>query len=197
MLLHVILTGDFNLPGTNWSESLVKHDSSYKAIHEHSLEILHGHGLQQLVTFPTLQVNTLDLVATNKPSSIINIQSSADVSDHDMVPFDVRSQVTMIEQPPRTIYMYHRANWDVLREELHVALTTDHGGTLEGTDVEQLWSKFKSSIVQVVNKYIPYKLTQKRHRLPWINNNIKRLIRKRDRLYNLYRSTSLEVTYVC
>ena len=60
----------------------------------------------------------------------------------------------MIEQPPRTIYMYDRANWDALREELHVALTTSHDDTLEGTDVEQLWSKFKSSISQVVNKYV-------------------------------------------
>ena len=137
-LYGIILTGGFHLPGIDWSESLVKHNSSYKAIHEHSLDILHNHGLQQLVTFPTRQVNTLDLVATNKPSTIINIQSSAGVSDHDMVLFEVRSQVKMIEQPSRTIYMYDRANWDALREELHVALTTDHVDTLEGTDVEQL-----------------------------------------------------------
>ena len=142
----IILTGEFNLPGIDWLESLVKHDSSYKAIHEHSLDILHDHSLQQLVTFPTRQVNMLDLVATNKPSTIINIQSSAGESDHDMVLFEVRSQVKMIEQPSRTIYMYDRVNWDALREELHVALTTDHVDTLEGTDVEQLWSKFKSSL---------------------------------------------------
>ena len=61
----IVLTGDFYFPGIDWSESLVKHDSSYKAIHEHLLEILHDHGLQQLVTFPMHQVNTLDLVATN------------------------------------------------------------------------------------------------------------------------------------
>ena len=181
----IILTGGFNLPGIDWSESLVKHDSSYKVIHEHSLEILHDHGLQQLVTFPTRQMNTLDLVATNKPSSIITIQSLAGVSDHDMFFFEVRSQVKTIKQPPRSIYMYDRANWDALREELHVALTIDHVDTPEGTDVEQLWSKFKSSTVQVVNKYIPYKLNHKRHRLPWINKNINRLIRQRDRLYNL------------
>ena len=78
-----------------------------------------------------------------------------------MVFFEVKSQVKMIEQPPRSIYMYDRENWDALRGELHVTFSTDHGGTPEGTDVEQLWSKFKSSIVQVVNKYIPYKLTQK------------------------------------
>ena len=99
------------MPGIDWSGSLVvKHDLSYKAIHEHSLEILQDHGLQKLVTFPTRQVNMLDLVATNKPSSIINIQSLAGVSDHDIVLFEVRSQVEMIEQPQRTIYMYDRAN---------------------------------------------------------------------------------------
>ena len=50
-------------------------------------------------------------------------------------------------------------------------------------NVEQLWSKFKISIVQVVNKHIPYKLSKKRSGLPWISQNIRKLIKKRDKLY--------------
>ena len=90
------------------------------------------------------------------------------MSDHDIVLFEVRSKVELIEQPPRTIYIYDKANWGALREELHALLSIDHIDTLEEANVEQLWSKFKSSIAQVVNKYIPHKLTQKRYRLPWI-----------------------------
>ena len=91
----ILLTGDFNLPGIDWSESLVKHSSSFREIHEYSLEILQDHGLQQLVmiTFPTCDFNTLDLVSSNKPSTILNIQSIAGISDHDIVCFEVNAKV--------------------------------------------------------------------------------------------------------
>ena len=88
------------MPGIDWSANLVKFDSPYKAIHEYSLEILHDHALQQLVDFPTHLLNTLDLVATNKLSSVLNIHRMAGVSDH-----IVLFEVTSIKQPPRTIYI--------------------------------------------------------------------------------------------
>ena len=64
-----------------------------------------------------------------------------------------------------------------------------------GDNVEQLGSKFKVSIVQVVDKYIPHKLAKKRGGLPWINQNIRRLIRKRDRLYKLCKVSFSEAKY--
>ena len=64
-----------------------------------------------------------------------------------------------------------------------------------GDNVEQLWSKFKVSIAQVVDKYIPHKLAKKRHGLPRINQNIRRLIRKRDRLYKLCKVSFSEAKY--
>ena len=172
------------MPDIDWLENLVKSNSPYKAIHEHSLEILYKYALQQLVNFPTHLLNTLDLVATNKPSSILNIHRIAGVSDHNIVLFEVMSKVKLTKQPPRTIYMYDRANWNALREELYTLLMTDDAES-PGDNVEQLWSKFKVSIAQVVDKYIPHKLAKKRGSLPWINQNIRRLIRKRDRLYKL------------
>ena len=150
----ILLTGDFNLPGIDWSTNLVKSDSPYKAIHECSLEILHDHALQQLVDFPTRLSNTLDLVATNKPSSILNIRKTIGVSDHDIVLFEVMSRVKLSKQLPRTIYMYDRANMNALREELHTLLGDDTETSLGEENIEQLWSKFKVSIAQVVDKYI-------------------------------------------
>ena len=134
----ILLTGDFNLPGIDWSENLVKHSSPFRAIHEYSLEILQDHGLQQLVTFPTCDFNTLDLVSSNKPSTILNIQSIAGISDHDIVCFEVNAKVDHTRQIPRSIYMYNRANWNALKEERYTLLTSDHIGTFEETNVEEL-----------------------------------------------------------
>ena len=91
----ILLTGDFNLTSIDWSENLVKHGSPFRAIHEYSLEILQDHGLQQLVTFPTRESNTLDLVSTNKPSSILNIENAAGISDHDIIRFEVNTKIEL------------------------------------------------------------------------------------------------------
>ena len=91
--------------------------------------------------------------------------------------------------------MYNRANWNALKEELYTLLTSDHIGTFEETNVEELWSKFKHSIAQVVDKYIPHKHTKARQGLPWMNQNIKRLMRKRDRLYKLCKNSFSEANY--
>ena len=83
------------MPDIDCSTNLIKSDSSYKAIHECLLEILRDHALQQLVDFPTHLSNTLDLVATNKPSSILNIRKMTLLSDNDILLFEVMSRVKL------------------------------------------------------------------------------------------------------
>ena len=117
------------------------------------------------------------------------------VSDHDIVSFEVTARVELREQPPRTIYMYEKANWDSLRDELQALLEMDATESA-GQNVEQLWSKLKVSIMQVVEKHIPHKTMKKRRgRLPWMNQSIRRLIRKRNRLYKLCKTSFSEAKY--
>ena len=82
-----------------------------------------------------------------------------------------------------------------LKEELYAILTSDHIGTFEETNVEELWSKCMHSISQVVDKYIPHKHTKVRQGLPWMNQNIKRLMRKQDMLYKLCKNSFSEANY--
>ena len=85
----------------------------------------------------------------------------------------------MTKQIPRSIYMYNKANWNALKEELTILLASDYNDPSEGTNTDQLWSKFRYSIAHVVDKHIPHKLTKARRGLPWMNQNIKKLMRKR------------------
>ena len=50
--------------------------------------------------------------------------------------------------------------------------------------VEQLWDSFKTAINQGISKYIPIKRFGVKKSLPWITQEIKRLIRKRDKLFH-------------
>ena len=49
---------------------------------------------------------------------------------------------------------------------------------------------FKSEILEAIERFIPTKITKTKYSLPWIDTSIKRLIRKRDKLYFRARRSS-------
>ena len=48
-------------------------------------DVMNGHGLEQLVHFPTLENNTLDLLLTSLPGQFQDIHSPDKLRDHDIV----------------------------------------------------------------------------------------------------------------
>ena len=62
----------------------------------------------------------------------------------------------------------------------HLDLTQS---SLATTDVQSLWDKFESRLQQGIDKFIPVRKAGTRDGFPWINQEISRLIRKRDKLY--------------
>ena len=59
----------------------------------------------------------------------------------------------------------------------------------ENLDVEQLWNSFKSAINQGISKFVPIKRFEVKKSLPWITQEIKRLMRKRDKLFHKQRNS--------
>ena len=56
--------------------------------------------------------------------------------------------------------------------------------------VEELWTSFKSWVNEGLSRFIPCKKIGSKKRLPWITQSIKRLIRKRDSLYQKHKRSS-------
>ena len=67
-------------------------------------------------------------------------------------------------------------------------LSSDHSHL----SVNDMWVSFKSEVLAAIERFIPSKMTKTKYRysLPWIDNSIKRLIRKRDKLYFRARKSS-------
>ena len=65
-------------------------------------------------------------------------------------------------------------------------LSTDHGQV----SVNDMWVSFKSEVLSAIERFIPSKMTKTKYSLPWIDSSIKRLIRKRDKLYFRARKSS-------
>ena len=63
--------------------------------------------------------------------------------------------------------------------DLHAELQLDSATT----DSQTLWDTFASRLQQGIDKFIPIRKSGARDRFPWINQEIYRLMRKRDKLY--------------
>ena len=56
-------------------------------------------------------------------------------------------------------------------------------------NTESLWSNFTSKLNELVDKFIPTKKASNRNKLPWVNQQLKNLIRRRDRAFRKYKKT--------
>ena len=95
-----------------------------------------------------------------------------------------------IQQAPRKIYLYKRADMDGLRDHLaHYRdsfLSSDHSHM----SVNDMWVSFKSEVIAAIERFIPSKMTKTKYSSPWIDSSIKRLIKRSDRLYFRARKSS-------
>ena len=83
-LPDVFISGDFNLPLFNWSDGAANliDQPMYNVVQD----FMDGHFLSQVVSGPTRGDNTLDLVFTNRPEYISDVQLSDEgISDHFLV----------------------------------------------------------------------------------------------------------------
>ena len=132
------LSGDFNVPGIGWQTMNLRNDHVYASTHNSLLATICDYGLTQLVTEPTRLDNTLDLFFTDHPSQITDVSILPGMSDHNilMIIADIKPKFTT--QLPRKIFLYRKANWNAIRQNLLV-LANDFPQLLtENTDVESL-----------------------------------------------------------
>ena len=65
-----------------------------------------------------------------------------------------------------------------------------------GKSVEDLWNEFKTAIDQFSTQCIPTKLIRGKSSFPWITQEIRRIIRKRDHNYRRFKKTGAQETRV-
>ena len=101
----------------------------------------------------------------------------------------MRSEIN--KQNPRQIYLYYRANWDFIKEDLTNLL---HSSAFSSTDTktgDELWIKFKDTVLHSMKSHIPHKLTRTRCDLPWLTSDIRKQIKKRNKLYRQDKTSRL------
>ena len=178
----VIIGGDFNLPGWDWRNNGIKPKSPHPAVHSHFGEILNDNGLQQTILEPTRGENILDLIITNRPNQINRTQILPGIGDHNIPYTELSIKPARGKQTPRELPLYDRADWHGLRD--HMSKIAQSVADKEVTESsEGLWTVFRDGILHGIKTYIPHKWTKSRESCPWIDSQLKRLLRRRDRAF--------------
>ena len=130
-------------------------------------------------------INLFKQIRTNSPSPVNRVKGMPPIgkADHDIVYVEYDIKAKRIQQAPRKIFLYNRADMDGLRDHLarfrDTFLSSDHSHM----SVNDMWVSFKSEVIAAIERFIPTKMTKTKYSLPWIDSSIRRLIRKREKLY--------------
>ena len=189
---HVLVGGDFNCGNIEWSTMQVPEGVPNRRVQSQLLEIAQEHCLAQVVNIHTREDTTLDLLLTNSPSPVNRVKGMPPIgkADHDIVYVEYDIKAEGIQQAPRKIYLYKRADMDGLRDHLaryrDSFLSSDHSHM----SVNDMWVSFKFEVTAAIERFIPSKMTKTKYSSPWIDSSTKRLIKRRNRLYFRARKSS-------
>jgi len=105
------------------------------------------------------------------------------ISDHDAVLMELDMRPVTHKQLPRQIPLYKNARWDGMEVDMTRTLESIKLLALEKKSINTLWTTFKNNLLQSIKTHIPHKLAKPRDSPPWITNEIKKLIKRRNMLY--------------
>lgn len=193
---NIILGGDFNLPDINWSDWTTTNTKT-KSVHERFQNFLVDNSLAQLQTKITRPISNsvLDLLVTTNPNLIENICVVPGISDHLVVLFDICMKPKFQKKPQRKIYMFGKANIDALKSDVADFVNNFLQSNPGEQNCDSNWKTIRNNLTELVEKHVPSKLSKRKCSLPWITIDIKRKMRKRDKLFSKARKTSISADW--
>ncbi|XP_053395970.1 uncharacterized protein LOC128556094 [Mercenaria mercenaria] len=188
----IIVGGDFNLGNVNWQSLTVDTGATHADESNKLLDLADSFGFQQLIHEPTRTTdttqNTLDLLFINNPTLVDNIKVIPGFSDH-CIPFiDITATPRINYKEKRKILLFDKADWAGFKSEL-VNFGIELNKMSDKLNVQEFWDNFTSKLESLTDNYVPSKNVNGKHHLAWINTEIKKLLKKRDRLYAKFKKS--------
>lgn len=198
----IIITGDFNFPELNWNSDA----TSSQTVSGSSVEfrdLIYDFFLEQVNPYPTRLNNILDLILTNIPESVTDMScispKSMDVfSDHNLLFFEFNVFVKLSSCDTRTVLDYRSADWESLFKtlssiDLSPSIVSDEidsnnpdkfslNFNLNSNpgDIDKDWQRWCDRFMDAVHRHIPTKVMKKRKSPPWLDNEIRHLLNKKE-----------------
>jgi len=197
MATHILIMGDFNYPNINWKYGTTTPSSPESSF----LDAVNDSYLHQHVTNPTrARANqcpgVLDLVLTNEENMLSDLQFMAPLgkSDHAVLSFELKCY-TVVEEVTVMCRQYHKGDFQKLRNEL--AINWDSLLDPLSGDAEAQLLVLHDKLNTACDSCIPCikRNLNPKHCRPPMNSDMRKLIRRKNRLWTRYIETKDTVKY--
>ena len=183
--------GDYNYRDVNWE------NNTSGSLGKKFLKIINNASLTQCVNDKTRGENILDLIFVYESNLINNIQTLAPVakSDHSCLKISLNLQSEIV---PKIIkcYNYKTGNYDRLAEDFEEQKWED---ITAKNSVNDTWNIMVDKLRVYRDKNVPNYIRNATDDAPWINNTIKKAIKKRNNMYKRFKKyclSYLKVKYI-
>jgi len=194
----ILLTGDFNLPNINWTETYVN-DSSSNSFSARFYDIIQSLHLIQHVDFPTFNkadgtaLNTLDLIITGSQHCIPNVNSTHPLGHarqgHLVLYWNyvISSEKSPIH-PHSTTLNYKKGDYKNLSNYIS---SHDWPSIIIGQNIEDSYEAFRKIYDHSTATFIPKKgKKQKKYKNPWTTVELIKLSKTKNKLFNQLRASN-------
>lgn len=194
-----IILGDFNAGNNylnqNYTNLNPSHITSFDIKLSDTTETL---GLEQLITEPTRVTeqcaNLRDLIFISNSSLVKNSGTLSSFSnlDHFPVYVEIDIEIPRNQTLTKSVWDYNCMDPNLLIANLQ-QIDWD---TIINKDIHSAVVDFTEAILGAAKTAIPMKLVQiKSKDKPWVNNELKRSIRQRDRLFKCFKRTQSDIDW--
>ena len=185
----IIICGDFNDDQLNHSKQNLR-------------EICNQNSLYQIITDATYfcekSVSLLDLIMVNDPDVILYSEVGENILENSVRYHCPISAVINIEKQltksfKRQIWQYHLGDYDLFKNEL---LKINWDSLIDNHNINTAAVNVTEKILEAAAKSIPNKMVQvRKNDPPWMNSNIRKMIRKRNRFNKKAKITNDEIDW--
>ena len=178
---HILLMGDFNYGGIYWHTF-----QATEAPAQQFLDCLEDCFLTQHVTEPTREDSLLDLVITDEPGMIdnINIGGQFSTSDHNVLHWSTTVATTNVTKT-ESFRDFNKADIDSIKKELR---SIDWSADLD-LNVNDSWISFSNKIEDLIGKHVPLRKVKsgKRKKALWMINKAVRAVKTKHKVFSRYK----------
>ena len=187
----VCVAGDFNAGDIDWETNCVTQGSQHTTLCNQLLTVVSENGLDQVHREATREDRILDLFCTNKPGLVKSSHSIPGISDHHAVLTDICVKAQVNKKPPRKITLWSKAHWD----EIHKGAAEFKDSFIQNfsDNVESNYLKFRDFIESIIGKCVPTKLLSSHRNQPWFNASLRRMCKKKRRLFSVAKRSNKRV----
>ena len=89
---------------------------------------------------------------------------------------------------PRTIHQWSRADWDKLKADT-TNFKDSYLSQHESRSVDENYNIINDHITNIMETHVPSKQSRSANKTPWLTTSVKRVCRKKQRLFNRARRT--------